>query len=62
MRKKTAKARNIYKLFEESYDPDTKKIVKGIGIEKIEQIQTYSADYISKLNSTQIYNIIKHFN
>ncbi|RIB05469.1 hypothetical protein C2G38_2280628 [Gigaspora rosea] len=62
LRKKTAKARNIYKLFGESYDPDTKKIVKGIGIEKIERIRTYSADYISKLNSTQIYNIIKHFN
>ncbi|CAG8540179.1 16127_t:CDS:2 [Cetraspora pellucida] len=41
LRKKTAKARNIYKLFGESYDPDTKKIVKGIGIEKIERIRTY---------------------
>ncbi|CAG8502557.1 9997_t:CDS:1 [Cetraspora pellucida] len=62
LHKKTAKARNIYKLFEESYNPDTKKIVKEIEIEKIEKIRTYSADYISKLNSTQIYNIIKHFN
>ncbi|CAG8512266.1 2626_t:CDS:2, partial [Scutellospora calospora] len=39
--KKTAKTRNIYKLFGESYDPDTKKIVKRIGIEKIERIRTY---------------------
>ncbi|CAG8703288.1 12645_t:CDS:2 [Cetraspora pellucida] len=38
LHKKTAKARNIYKLFGESYDPDIKKIVKGIGIEKIERI------------------------
>ncbi|CAG8798788.1 3696_t:CDS:2, partial [Cetraspora pellucida] len=41
LRKKTAKARNIYKLFGESYDPDTKKIVKEIGIEKIKRIRTY---------------------
>ncbi|CAG8700601.1 8195_t:CDS:2 [Ambispora leptoticha] len=30
LRKKTAKARNIYKLFGESYDPDIKKIRLGI--------------------------------
>ena len=61
MRKKTAKTRNIYKLFGESYDPETKTVVKGLGIEKIERIQSYSADHISKLNATQIYSIIKHF-
>ncbi|CAG8594581.1 10925_t:CDS:1 [Scutellospora calospora] len=61
LRKKTAKTRNIYKLFGESYDPETKTVVKGLGIEKIERIQSYSADYISKLNATQIYSIIKHF-
>ncbi|CAG8600993.1 9891_t:CDS:2 [Cetraspora pellucida] len=60
--KKTAKARNIYKLFGESYDPNAKKIVKEIEIEKIKKIRIYSTDYISKLNFTQIYNIIKHFN
>ncbi|CAG8715679.1 4901_t:CDS:2, partial [Cetraspora pellucida] len=38
LHKKTAKTRNIYKLFGESYDPNTKKIVKRIGIEKIERI------------------------
>ncbi|CAG8599547.1 23470_t:CDS:2, partial [Cetraspora pellucida] len=41
LHKKTAKTRNIYKLFEESYNPDTKKIVKRIGIEKIKRIRTY---------------------
>ncbi|CAG8633433.1 3435_t:CDS:2, partial [Scutellospora calospora] len=50
-----AKTRNIYKLFGESYDPEPKTVVKGLGIEKIERIQSYSADYISKLNATQIY-------
>ncbi|CAG8606300.1 20211_t:CDS:2, partial [Racocetra persica] len=39
--KKTAKTRNIYKLFGESYDPETKTVVKGLEIEKIERIQSY---------------------
>ncbi|CAG8494839.1 21399_t:CDS:2 [Cetraspora pellucida] len=34
--KKTAKTRNIYKLFGESYDPETKTVVKRLEIKKIE--------------------------
>ncbi|CAG8455322.1 7605_t:CDS:1, partial [Scutellospora calospora] len=41
LHKKTAKTRNIYKLFGESYDPKTKTEVKGLRIEKIERIQSY---------------------
>ena len=49
LRKKTKKARNIYKVF-----------VK-IGINKIKRVKSYSADAISSLSSTQIQSIIDRF-
>jgi len=49
LRKKTQKARNIYKVF-----------VK-IGINKIKRVKLYSADAISNLSSTQIQRIIDCF-
>ena len=49
LRKKTQKARNIFKLFSK------------IGIKKVKRIQSYSADNISKLTGTQIKSIIAHF-
>ena len=49
LRKKTQKARNIYKVF------------VRIGINKIKQVKSYSADAISSLSSTQIQSIIDCF-
>ena len=49
LRKKTQKARNIYKVF------------VRIGINKIKRVKSYSADAISSLSSTQIQNIIDRF-
>ncbi|CAG8630053.1 3414_t:CDS:2, partial [Diversispora eburnea] len=59
LRKRTAKARNIYKLFGRTYHPTTGEEVNGIGFAKIKRIKTYSADYISKFSSKQIFNIIE---
>ena len=49
LRKKTQKARNIYKVF------------VRIGINKIKRVKSYSADAISSLSSTQIQSIIDRF-
>ena len=49
LRKKTQKARNIYKVF------------VRIGINKIKRVKSYSADAISNLSSTQIQSIIDRF-
>ena len=49
LRKKTQKARNIYKVF------------VRIGINKIKQVKSYSVDAISNLSSTQIQSIIDCF-
>src|SRR3954453_5777122 len=46
LRKKTQKARNIYKVF------------VRIGTNKIKRVKSYSADAISNLSSTQIQSII----
>jgi hypothetical protein len=49
LRKKTQKARVIYKLF------------VNIGVGKIKRIKTYSADALSRLTDTQINSIIANF-
>ncbi|CAH1769217.1 190_t:CDS:1, partial [Entrophospora sp. SA101] len=49
LRKKTYKARNIYRLFND------------IGVDKINLIKSYSADSISRLSIPQIKAIINHF-
>ncbi|RGB42491.1 hypothetical protein C1646_683403 [Rhizophagus diaphanus] len=49
LRKKTQKARVIYKLF------------VNIGVEKIKRIKTYNADALSRLTDTQINSIIASF-
>jgi hypothetical protein len=49
LRKKTQKARNIYRLFRE------------IGVDKIRRIKSYSADAISSFTGVQIQIIIDHF-
>ena len=49
LRKKTQKARNIYRLFGE------------IGVDKIRRVKSYSADAISSLTRVQIQIIIDHF-
>ena len=49
LRKKTQKARNIYKVF------------VRIGINKIKRVKSFSADAISSLSSTQIQSIIDRF-
>ncbi len=49
LRKKTQKARNIYKVF------------VRIGINKIKRVKSYSADAISSLSTTQIQSIIDCF-
>ncbi|PKC69969.1 hypothetical protein RhiirA1_414927 [Rhizophagus irregularis] len=49
LRKKTQKARNIYKVF------------VRIGTNKIKRVKSYSADAISSLSSTQIQSIIDRF-
>ena len=61
LRKKTAKARNIYKLFGRNRHPTSREEIRGIGMSKIKRVKSYSADYISKLTFTQIHNIIEHF-
>jgi hypothetical protein len=49
LRKKTQKARNIYKVF------------VRIGINKIKRVKSYSANAISSLSNTQIQSIIDRF-
>ncbi|RHZ69772.1 hypothetical protein Glove_278g41 [Diversispora epigaea] len=49
LRKKTQKARNIYKLF------------KKIGVKRIKRVVSFSADTISKLTANQIQSIIDRF-
>ncbi|CAG8567392.1 3766_t:CDS:2, partial [Acaulospora morrowiae] len=57
LRKKTQRAGSVYKLFEKTIDPTTKKEVKGIGIDKVYGI-SYGTRSKSELTDTQILNII----
>ncbi|GBC27636.2 hypothetical protein GLOIN_2v1487451 [Rhizophagus irregularis DAOM 181602=DAOM 197198] len=56
--KKTQRAGSVYKLFKKIIDPETKKEVMGIGIDKVYGI-SYGVRNISELSDAQIINIIK---